>query len=318
MLDERLEKLAKIGTRKSITFVARWLSDSATSVRTLRQFAQNTSGINASEIEPILWLFQSMGLLHIVNENEIEEHKQFCENYKVNKNVFDDWFINEFIEFAINNEIINIDTISYSIAENAYIMSATTIKPQRHACYRNILTEYGAITLLPDAKYIVNEVLCNAIKKPERHRKITEKQLLARLEAQREQGERGELYVLEFEKKRITDPYKRVQIERISTIDVTAGFDIVSFNNNLSPKIDRFIEVKTFKGAEHFYWSDHEKDIASIIGESYFLYLVDYDCINKNGYEPIIIQNPAKVIFDSGDWIIEPDSYRIAKLINRL
>ena len=72
MLDERLEKLAKIGTRKSIAFVARWLSENATSVETLKQFAQNTSGINASEIEPILWLFQSMGLLQIVDGKYVE------------------------------------------------------------------------------------------------------------------------------------------------------------------------------------------------------------------------------------------------------
>lgn len=317
MLDERLEKLAKIGTRKSIAFVARWLSENATSVDTLKQFAQNTSGINASEIEPILWLFQSMGLLQIVDGKYVEGHNQLGEKFKRGVESFEEWFIDEFVDFALNNEIIDIDTIMYSIAENAYIMSATTIKPQKHACYRNILTEYGAISLLPDAKYLVNSVLDRAIKIPERHRKITEKQLLARLEAQREQGERGELYVLEHEKKRITESSKQVMIQRISAIDVVAGFDIVSLNSNESVRPDRFIEVKTYKGAEHFLWSDNEIDKAKVMGDSYFLYLVDDDCLNKDGYEPIIIQNPFKEIFESGHWIFEPDSYRINKLRSR-
>lgn len=317
MLDERLEKLAKIGTRKSIAFVARWLSENATSVETLRQFAQNTSGINASEIEPILWLFQSMGLLQIVDGKYVEGHNQLGEKYKRGVEYFDEWFIDKFVEFSLDNEIINIDTITYNIAENAYIMSSTTIKPQKHACYRNILTEYGAITLLPDAKYIVNNALDRAIKIPERHKKISEKQLMARLEAQREQGERGELFVMEYEKKRISDPAKQGMIQRISTIDVAAGFDIVSLNSNESERPDRFIEVKTFKGAEHFNWSDNERDKASVMGDSYFLYLVDDDLINKEGYEPVIIQNPAKVIFDSGEWLIESDSYRIEKVIGR-
>lgn len=315
MLDVRLEKLAKIGTRKSITFVVRWLSENATSVETLRRFAQNTGGINASEIEPILWLFQSMGLIRIVNGNDIEVHGLLYEKYKNGKDSFNAWFIAEFIEFALNNDIIDIGTISYNIAENAYVMSATTIKPQKHACYRNILIEYDAITLLPDAKYIVGDILYRAIKPPERHKKITEEQLFARLEAQREQGERGELFVLEFEKQRITDPVKQAMIERVSTIDVSAGFDIVSFNDNSSSRIDRFIEVKTFKGGVHFHWSGNEKETASFMGESYFLYLVNDDCIDKEGYEPLIIQNPVKVIFDSEDWIIESDSYRITKLV---
>lgn len=317
MLDERLEKLAKIGTRKSIAFVARWLSENATSVETLRQFAQNTSGINASEIEPILWLFQSMGLLQIVDGKYVEGHNQLGEKYKRGVESFEEWFVDKFVEFSLDNEIINIDTITYNIAENAYIMSSTTIKPQKHACYRNILTEYGAITLLPDAKYIVNNALDRAIKIPERHKKISEKQLMARLEAQREQGERGELFVMEYEKKRISDTVKQGLIQRISTIDVAAGFDIVSLNSNESERPDRFIEVKTYKGAEHFLWSDNEVDKAKVMGDSYYLYLVDDDCINKEGYDPIIIQNPAKEIFESGNWIFEPDSYRINKLINR-
>lgn len=315
MLDVRLEKLAKIGTRKSIAFVVHWLSESTASIETLRQFARNTSGINASEIDPILWLLQSMGLVRIVDGNDIEVQRLLYEKYKNGKDSFNAWFIAEFIDFALNNEIIDIGTISYNIAENAYVMSATTIKPQKHACYRNILIEYGAITLLSDAQYLVNDVLYRAIKSPERYKKITEEQLFARLEAQREQGERGELFVLEFEKKRITDSVKQAMIERVSTIDVTAGFDIVSFNDNSSSQIDRFIEVKTFKGVEHFHWSDNEKNTASFMGESYFIYLVDIDCINKESYEPIIIQNPAKVIFDSGEWIIESDSYRITKFI---
>lgn len=53
------------------------------------------------------------------------------------------------------------------------------------------------------------------------------------------------------------------------------------------------------------------------MGDSYYIYLVDDDCISKEGYEPIIICNPAKVIFESEDWLIESDSYRIARIIGR-
>ena len=76
MLDERLERFAKIGNRKSIASVARWLSENTTSVDSLKQFAKTTSGINVDDVEPILWLFASMGLLKIVDGNYIEGQNQ--------------------------------------------------------------------------------------------------------------------------------------------------------------------------------------------------------------------------------------------------
>lgn len=316
MLDERLEKLARIGTRRSIAFVARWLSERTASVETLRQFAKNTSGINVSEVEPILWLFQSMGLVQIIDGEQIDAHQLLFEKFEKGIESFQNWFIKEFVDFALNNGILDTDTLTYSVADNAFILSATTIKPRKHACYRNILIDYDVITLLPDAKYLVNDVLNKAIKHPERQRRLSEKQLMAKLKAQREQGERGELFVMEYEKKRISDPNKQSLIQRISIIDVTAGFDIVSLNSNESKEPDRFIEVKTYKGSEHFIWSDNEMDKASIMGESYYLYLVDDDCISRDGYEPRIIQNPASAIIDSEEWLIEPDSYRISKVID--
>ena len=314
MLDERLEKYANIGSRKSVAFVARWLLENTTSVESLKRFAKVTSGIDVADIDPILWLFQSMGLLVIVDDAYIENHDLLCEEYRKGAAVFEEWLIDRFVEFALDNAIIDTNKISYSIAEDAYLLAATAIKPAKHACYRNFLINYEAITLLPDAQYRVNKALDRVMKTPERQRKISEKQLLANLEAQREQGERGELFVLEYELKRISDPERKSMIRRISTIDVAAGFDIVSCNSDESVRPDRFIEVKTYKGEEHFIWSDNELDKASVMGESYFLYLVDDDCIGKDGYEPVIIRNPANVIFNSGRWLVEPDSYRISKL----
>ena len=89
----------------------------------------------------------------------------------------------------------------------------------------------------------------------------------------------------------------------------------MSLNSNESERPDRFIEVKTYRGTEHFNWSDNERDKASVMGDSYFLYLVDDNLISMYGYDPIIIANPAKVIFKSGEWLIEPDSFRIEKIV---
>lgn len=313
MLNERLEKLSKIGSPKSISFVARWLSDNVTSVETLEQYATSTSGIKCSEVRPILLLLESMELIKIVDDSYIDGIALLKEKYKRGDEVFRDWFVDKFIEFALDNAIIDIDTITYSIVDNAFIMSATTIKPKQHACYRNILTDYEVITLLNDARYLVNTKLDKAIKTPKRHRKISEKQLLSQLEDQRIQGERGEMFVLEYEKKRISKPELQSLIQRISIIDVSAGFDIVSVESDESANIDRFIEVKTYKGCEHFHWSENEINTARLMGDSYFLYLIDEDCIDKLDYEPTIIQNPVKEILDSFLWKKTPDSYEVER-----
>lgn len=314
MLNEKLEKRSKIGSPRSIMFVASWLGKGTTNVDTIKEMAKTTSGINSSEIEPVVWLFDSMGLVKLSGEYA-ECTQDLKIKYKQGEQAFRDWFLDRFIEFSLNEDIIEIDTITYSIEHDAFIMSATTIK-QRHACYRNVLTDYRVVTLLPDARYLVNEPLDKAIKTPTRHRAISEKQLLRNLQNQKEQGERGELFVLEYEKKRITNKTLQNGIKRISIIDVSSGFDIVSYNSNESIQLDRFIEVKTFKGNEHFHWSQNEIARADLMGDSYFLYLVDDDCIDKEDYEPTIIQNPAHFVLQSEEWLKSPDSLFVEKVMN--
>lgn len=314
MLNEKLEKRSKIGSPKSILFVASWLSKDTTNIETIKQMAAASSGINLSEIEPVIWLFESMELIKMVGEY-IECVPHLKQQYSKGELIFTEWFVDAFIEHALNEGVIDIDTIAYSIEHDAFIMSSNTIK-SRHACYRNVLTDYQVITLLPDARYLVNEQLDKAIKKPARHHAISEKQLLHNLQLQREQGERGELFVMEYERKRITDENLRKRIKRISIIDVTSGFDIVSFNSDDSAQLDRFIEVKTYKGSEHFHWSQNEIEKAELMGDSYFLYLVDDDCIDKEDYEPIIIQNPVKNVLQSDDWMKNADSLQIERVQN--
>ena len=75
------------------------------------------------------------------------------------------------------------------------------------------------------------------------------------------------------------------------------GYDILSFEAADSLKPDRYIEVKTYRGHKHFYWSEGEITAAHMLAERYYLYLVDYEQINNPGYQPEIIQAPTR-LFD--------------------
>ena len=122
-----------------------------------------------------------------------------------------------------------------------------------------------------------------------------------------ENGKLAELFVFNFERNRLGNLLgKRVAI--ISKINVSAGYDIISYNDSNSINYDRFIEVKSFKDKPHFYWSKNEREKACQYKEKYYLYLVDLSQINNPKYCPIIIQNPYYNLSDDL-WSYEPISW---------
>lgn len=144
-----------------------------------------------------------------------------------------------------------------------------------------------------------------------RRRQLTLKQLKKQLENNEIAGEKAELFALEFEKKRLGLPLSQ-KVKRISDIDATAGYDIVSFCSPQSKTTDRFIEVKAVS-ARGFHWSNNEYKIAKLYGNRYYLYLVDLRKITEEGYSPVVISNPAYVIDQSNEWLKEPESYYVRR-----
>ena len=126
-------------------------------------------------------------------------------------------------------------------------------------------------------------------------------------------GEKAELFVLSFEKERLGEPLCH-QIKRISDIDTTAGYDIVSFESKQSQTPDRFIEVKAVSNFG-FFLSKNEYEMAKLKGTKYYLYLVELGRVGENGYAPEMIQNPAMKVMKSDDWFVEAQSYHIKRIL---
>lgn len=312
-LNPKLEKQSKIGDPQGIAFIIDQIMANTTSVDSLKVLAKSSCNKKPLEIEASLLLLESMGLIRrnngIINSTDI-----LVANYNADNKLFVEWFIDVFIDFVMHEHIIDVESIVYEIGIDAFVMSQGSIK-MRYAGYRNMLVDFGIISLRSDARYTILRKLDRYLTKPEVYKPISEKQLLANLQKKKELGEEGETYVLEYEKRRITNPYLNNKIKRISIIDVGAGYDIVSFNDNDSTQIDRFIEVKTYRGNEHFHWSRNEIEKAHMMGAQYFLYLVDADCIPFEDYEPTIIQDPIKQIGESEGWVKRPDSYLVERVI---
>lgn len=187
--------------------------------------------------------------------------------------------------------------------------------PLAYAAIRNFLTMVGALEQVERGEIGISELYEDDLSDLLRIRqeKITLQQLLDKQKEQNARGLAAEEFVLKYEMNRL--PEKALQIKRISDFDVSAGYDIVSFDSPTSSHYDRFIEVKCYLGEPHFYWSENEADVARIKGDKYYLCLVDYQkMIQDSNYCPEYIKNPYMVIFDDDTWLVNTASYRVQKI----
>lgn len=127
-------------------------------------------------------------------------------------------------------------------------------------------------------------------------------------------GRQAEEFVLNFEKNRLILHPRLDKVKIISNIDVGAGYDIVSYMASNSEILDRLIEVKSFSGACHFFWTRNEIEKAKSNKQKYFLYLVDRKFIDLANYKPIIICNPFDEIFNNSSWLMEPEIWSVSKI----
>lgn len=198
--------------------------------------------------------------------------------------------------------------------EKGHLTIKRSAFPLAYAAIRNFLTIAGALDKEENGEICVagNYETDWTEQLRKRRKKFTLEQLLKQQEEQSKRGLEAEEFVLGLEKNRL--PGKARVIKRISDFDVSAGYDIVSYESESSQHYDRFIEVKCYIGEPHFFWSENESDVARIKADSYLLCLVDYTRIGEPGYQPEYIQNPFSVIFSGEEWLVNSASYRIQKI----
>lgn len=213
---------------------------------------------------------------------------------------------------CFHSRMFSFDTISRRIIFHNELF------PLYYSAIRNTLIDMGffdVIRSIQETTFLVAETFEKTLSKvcKQEKRKITLEQLKKKLQTDAEIGEKAEKFVLAFERERIGVPLSE-SIKIISDIDVTAGYDIVSYESPVSYEYDRFIEVKAISHDMGFFWSRNEYEIAKLKGDTYYLYLIDIREIGKNEYIPTIIKNPAEVIMESSKWMVEPQSYHVRRI----
>lgn len=221
--------------------------------------------------------------------------------------------VNRCIEKLTEEGLFDTNGTSFD-TERGHLSFKRSAFPLAYAAIRNFLTVAGALEKESHGEIDVTETFESVFSSQLRSRKekFALEQLLQKQEEQSKRGLEAEEFVLQYERNRL--PKKAYRIKRISDFDVSAGYDIVSFDNRDSAVYDRFIEVKCYLGTPHFYWSENEADVAKRKGNKYVLCLVDYTKIKDKDYVPEFIINPFETIFNDDTWFVGTASYKIQKI----
>lgn len=311
---EELKDIKIPATKEFILFVLQNIADyQVLSINDLKVICAHTSGIYNLALDDIILYCKCFGFITINSGLSISpDLKQCSSSEHLNR-----YLVEKSVRMLFEAGIFQPNMFSFDITTHNFKFRNEML-PLDYASLRNILvTQDFFIINRSQFKTIFNinknyeKIISSCCKKYKQ--KMTLMQLQARLEKNIIAGEQAEKFVLEYEKSRLgTDLGAKVKL--ISSIDVTAGYDIISFDSPLSDDYDRFIEVKSISHGGSFFWSSNEYEISRLMGDKYFLYLVDLKKINIEGYIPDKIQNPSYKIMNFDGWLVEPQSYHIRRI----
>jgi hypothetical protein len=196
--------------------------------------------------------------------------------------------------------------------------------PFRYLPIIRLLRELGALsdteeqdTLLRAHPPISRLLLASVFEASEKRRSsdgMSPEEFLELQKTNAAQGEAAEEFVLYYERARLIGHQRLSLVRRISLENVAAGYDIISFESPKSVVPDRFIEVKSFRTTEQFFFSAGEAAVAARLKDRYFIYVVDAEASKQPDYQPRIVQNPMKAIFSSdSNWSVVPSVWQISR-----
>lgn len=311
MLNERISRFSNIGNKDGLFFIYQSLLSGVSSITSLKQFVMHHPGHLDVEVDATIMLYADLNILVYDEENDIIS---LTSSGLGNLEQFIDTLSKRIFDFVVNDGVLNVDTLSYDMQVDRFYIDKKCIS-MRYACIRNLLISLGVFERRTTTSYYVpTEYVNKASQSIKNKRKISQEQLLKILAQEAEQGAEGETFVIEYEKNRLKGREDLDTIKQVSIIDAGAGYDIISYNSVDSTKLDRLIEVKTYKGKPHFHWSSNEMDEAKLRMDHYYLYLVSYDEMRKDGYHPIIIKNPIDYFKDNSEWQSGIDSMTLTKI----
>lgn len=245
------------------------------------EFIKNKYLKNAVEFEQAIYFLRNLNWIRVKSNSIIllPDYKivlKKLQNTTRQEEVLRECLLNSFI-FKNNSFSSYLKEFfsKFSLRKNAYVFEPSISERLLYSSLRNFLMELKVLSVNPATstyrianKYIT--CVFSHITTP-----ISQHQLNRDLQRKYELGISAEKAIIKYEKDRLSKyPYLVEKVEHVSVKDVSAGYDIKSFELN-KKQIVRFIEVKAVSYDDYkFMWSRNEMEKAKIYRNSYYLYLL--------------------------------------------
>lgn len=314
MLDE-LKNLEYHGGKDGLLFfICDVIGHSGITIRDAEVICSHAPGKRQLSVVDLIRYCLAFGWINV--ETDIVSLSPAFIEFVGDKNALDEKLIQSTVVQLFQGGVFSSHLFSYDAVQSCYSFKNELLSLSFSAA-RNVLISQGFLVAERDVqgtKFYIAPAYDSLVAKycKSQRKQLSIEQLKRQLEDNALAGEKAELFVLSFEKVRIGQPLCD-KIKRISEIDASAGYDIVSFNSPESQVPDRFIEVKAVSSSG-FYWSKNEYEIAKLKGEMYYLYLVELSRVSVPGYVPEMIQDPAANVMTSDSWFVEAQSYHIKRV----
>lgn len=316
MLDVLKELKYNGGRDGLLFFICDVIGNSGIRIKDAKIICAHASGKHHLSVEDLISYCHTFGWIKIFED--VVSVSSAITIYLKDKEKLNNILISSTLNHLFNENIMSPEMFYYDAVQCCYAFK-NELLPLSLSVVRNVLISQGFLIPLRNTKgtrFYISTTYDTLVAKycNERRKQLSLEQLKKQLESNELAGEKAELFVLDYEKKRLGDSLCD-SVKRISEIDVTAGYDIVSFKSRDSINYDRYIEVKVISNSG-FYWSKNEYETAKLLGDKYCIYLVSLNNIYEYGYEPDIIVNPAYSIMNNDNkWFIESQSYHIKRLL---
>jgi hypothetical protein len=307
----------KDGSLESITFrQIRVLCEllGTTNTRTL-EFLGTRFSEYATDFTDVLAFFESMHLL-LKDDSSVVLTPVFGTFLTALLNVKDrDPLIKEFVvDNLINSGTPSSAEVRSFVNEFHFDLDAWRFIPSnaqrlRYSTIRNLLMELDVVEIeQATGGYVVSDTRFVAYK-AKGYKSRLKRVDWSRVNQQRELlGREAELAIIEIERDRLKQsPIATSSIEHVAEVDFMAGFDILSFEDQLDEfgqSIPRYIEVKAVSALDYrFHWSRNEIDVAKRLKDKYMLYLLPVKSPGRFHTDLLrIIRDPNSCLFNKGEW----------------
>ena len=287
--------------------------------------------INYSNLKTLIDLSKvSPGKLSLIKNNYLRNNQYFQESFNFlvnielfiikNNSIVLNYESNKNLEQAILDKIKKQSDYSASIKNyllNFYKDENGDLSFRPSGSYniassdlRNFLITLNFIKYDNERYILLDENVLTQFKKKE----FSPDQLKNKITNQELLGLKGEKVIVDYETKRIKLFGEHLMVDHVSLRDVSAGYDIQSYEGN--EKI--FIEVKAVSLSNYkFHLSTNEYQTAINLKDKYYLYLlpVDYSKPEKFDIDRIVKINNIKdnIFLNKNSWNIDNDGYVISK-----